>query len=154
MHLNIWYVLLVTGRPGRTLLLIFLTLRLLPSRMPYNISLFVAQIFVRCGNVSLATAQTLRKTTCKRTYRVDISIDICRCYSSLIHLQNYTLHRTAGICFLAVASSFLRGSAHLRGLVYVSSENKRTGDTPESMGERRKTEAHREKTEVPHRDLY
>jgi len=58
--------------------------------------------------------------------------------------------RTAGICFLAVASSFLRGSAHLRGLVYVSSENKRTGDTPESTGERRKTEADREKTEVPH----
>lgn len=54
--------------------------------------------------------------------------------------------KTAGICFLAVVSSFSRCSAHLYGLLYVSSENKKLGDTPESMGERRKTKVQRRKT--------
>ena len=69
MHLNIWYILFVTGRSGGTLLLIFLTLWLLPSHMPYDISLFVAQIFIRRRNISFAATQTLRKTT----YRKNIS---------------------------------------------------------------------------------
>lgn len=159
MHLNIWYVLLVAGRSGRTLLLILLTLRLLSSRMPYDVSLFIAQIFVGCGNISFATTQTLRKTTCERTYRVDTLPRreghqwAHRCYSpSIQHLQSMYLAwtivssvdcclRMAGTCFLAVASSFSRDSAHLRGLLYLSSENKRTEDIPESADEGRNTEA-------------
>lgn len=152
MHLNIWYVLLVAGRSGRTLLLILLTLRLLSSRMPYDVSLFIAQIFVGCGNISFTTTQTLRKTTCERTYRVDTLSRREGLFNTIQYLQSMYLawtivssvdccSRTVGICFLAVASSFSRGSAHLRGLLYVSSENKRTEDIPESAGEGRNTKA-------------
>lgn len=60
--------------------------------------------------------------------------------------------RTAGICSLAVASSSSRGSAHLRGLSYVSSENKRQETTPElsaTEGNERRRRGRKKHGDIP-----
>lgn len=62
-HLNIGYVFFVTGRSRRALLLIFLALGLLTSGVSYNVAFFVAQIFIGCGDVCVAAAQTLRQSS-------------------------------------------------------------------------------------------
>lgn len=62
-YLNIWYIFFVTRRPGRALLLILLALRLLASHVSYDVSFFVAKIFVRGRNIGVASAQTLRQST-------------------------------------------------------------------------------------------
>lgn len=110
--------------------------------------------------------------TNRHVVKVERFLCACKCYSLLIYFEKYLAQaivsfvncflRMAGIYFLAAVNSFSRGSAHLCELLYVSSENKRPGDTPESMdeGQKRYTGDRREENErilyarVVSRDLY
>lgn len=131
----------MTGRSGGALLLVLLSLRFLSCCMSYDISLFVAQIFVGCGNVGIATAQTLWKTTYRSTHYdkyvptrsvttyahwhyYNFVLCLLRPYLAWTIVTSADCLRTVGTCF-AAPSSFLR-LPHLR-MDRVSSRKKQQG---------------------------